>query len=341
MAVHRYYLLETELSNANVVSMTLSDKMRINQFFAEPNAERSGRPAPTVALSQMEQEDIVVEPQENMVLAAPSIADLFTQLSLTGAEFLEITVSDQQTNRRVKPFLIMGATARVRAMGAFGSNKNRSMKKYFTPLTTNIHSDVLTVEGTKEILISDRARRELKKKSTRGVKLRQVKVFDTSLADSIDSKDSSHLSLPGDLFDFVYSGRQLKYPVKESIPGRLALRGLDELSLGSVWVDSEKAPIDGDPNEGKIGYYTVPAFSLTKKCTGYEPEFLLLWLPTENLYGTWDCDHGHLVVFPDATWSDIVRDPIPFINAQWDANENGAYYFVPWPEYPYTLGLPG
>ena len=66
------------------------------------------------------------------------------------------------------------------------------------------------------------------------------------------------------------------------------------------------------------GYYEIPAVSLTNKVKNYDPKYLLLWLPNEELYGQWDCDHWEITVFPKARWKDIVANPIPYLNAMWD-----------------------
>ena len=95
----------------------------------------------------------------------------------------------------------------------------------------------------------------------------------------------------------------------------------------------------GDPHAGESGYYAIPAVNLVADAEGYEPEYILLWLPNEQAYGTWDTDHAELLVFPDVSWTDIAADPLPFVAAQWDGPEPGVP-FVPYPKYPYKPGRP-
>jgi hypothetical protein len=95
-------------------------------------------------------------------------------------------------------------------------------------------------------------------------------------------------SLPSDLVDFLKSGRRLEYDASETEPGAVGLNRLEELKEGEIWIGTD-AP--EDPNNEKEGYYAVPAVSLSGECDGYDPEFILLWLPDQKKFGSWDCDH--------------------------------------------------
>ena len=89
------------------------------------------------------------------------------------------------------------------------------------------------------------------------------------------------------------------------------------------------------------GYYEVPAVSLTGQCQAYDPEFILLWLPNEQIFGTWDCDHWDLYVFRDRTWPDIVADPATYLDSSWnDYQRKNSEYYKPYPEYEFKEGMP-
>lgn len=117
----------------------------------------------------------------------------------------------------------------------------------------------------------------------------------------------------------------------------MGLVSLGDLEIGEVWVGSDVA---GDPRFGEDGYYAVPAVSLTAECDAYEPEFILLWLPNEMQYGSWDADHWVLSVFPGVNWAKIVDQPAIYLNAQWDARSEVAEKFIPWPNYDFSPGMP-
>ncbi|MBI5352340.1 MAG: hypothetical protein HZB50_06840 [Chloroflexi bacterium] len=146
---------------------------------------------------------------------------------------------------------------------------------------------------------------------------------------------------PQDLVSFLKSGEQLSYDTDECEPGQISLLSFDELSLGEVYIDSEESPLaKKDPHAGEEGYYSVPAINLVADCDGYDPEGILIWLPDQKVFGTWDIDHWDVLIFPDVTWSDIVSDPAKYINAQWERDDVKCEYFQPFPKYPFKTGKP-
>ena len=136
---------------------------------------------------------------------------------------------------------------------------------------------------------------------------------------------------------FLRAGRQLDYDFSLAEPGEVKLKGLDALELGEVWIGTD---IIRDPHFDEYGYYAVPAVSLTGACKAYDPEFILLWLPREQQFGTWDSDHWVLTVFGQTTWTNIVDDPFDYINAQWHPAVQTGRRFIPWPKYPFKSGKP-
>ena len=147
----------------------------------------------------------------------------------------------------------------------------------------------------------------------------------------------STFNLPDDAVEFLRAGRQFEYNASVIEAGEVKLKRLDELSQGEVWVGTD---LDGDPHAGEDGYYGIPAVSLTGECKAYDPDFILLWLPQERLFGTWDCDYWVLKVFRGTSWSGIVANPAAYINAQWDWQDTLGSQFVPWPQYEFKSGRP-
>jgi hypothetical protein len=144
-------------------------------------------------------------------------------------------------------------------------------------------------------------------------------------------------NLPDDTVEFFRAGRQFEYDYTRIEAGEVKLKRFDELSLGEVWIGTD---IPGDPHIGEDGYYSIPAVSLTGECKNYDPDFILLWLPQERLFGTWDCDHWVLQVFRGANWPDMVANPAAYLNAQWDVNDALGSPFIPWPDYEFKRGRP-
>ena len=150
------------------------------------------------------------------------------------------------------------------------------------------------------------------------------------------------LKLPNDYLKFMEANGTLKYAYEDTECGLVGLTPLNELKLGEVWINSDGSPIESDdPHSSEDGYYTVPAVSLTNECDSYDPEFILLWLPNEKLFGTWDCDHWDLFIFDKITWHDIAEDPAKYVDAQWDDidREIGSH-FTPYPKYKFKTGMP-
>jgi hypothetical protein len=90
------------------------------------------------------------------------------------------------------------------------------------------------------------------------------------------------LNLPNETVEFLKAGKQLSYDFKAVECGEVKLKPLDKLQLKEVWIDTDS---DEDPHAFEDGHYSVPAVSLTGECESYDAEFILLWLPNEQLFG--------------------------------------------------------
>ena len=151
----------------------------------------------------------------------------------------------------------------------------------------------------------------------------------------------NNLSIPTELKAFLKSDQSLEYDDSQCEAGQVTFRSIEQLSISEIYIDSAGSPLaTSDPYSGQVGYYIVPIVDLIYRCDGYDPEGILLWLPQENLYGTWDNDHWDLYIFPQADWRHIVNSPLKYLNAQWFPNQVCCEYFVPWPKYPFRKGRP-
>jgi hypothetical protein len=147
------------------------------------------------------------------------------------------------------------------------------------------------------------------------------------------------LKLPPDLVTFLGDGKQLAYDRAACVCGRVELYALDALKPETIWV--QPAYTEADPHEDDQGLYRVEAVDLTKQAEHFPPEFILLWLPGMECFGTWDCAHYRLIVFPNATWAEIAGNPLPYLNAQWDPKMCGVGVTAPvWTTYPFIPGHP-
>jgi hypothetical protein len=145
------------------------------------------------------------------------------------------------------------------------------------------------------------------------------------------------LRLPSDLASFLKAGQQLKYDRRAAEPGRITLLSIEDLRLEEFRVRSDgKEQAARDPHRGERGFYLVPAVNLTASAEGYWAKGILLWIPAEDSFGTWDSDHADVWTFPEVTWSEIAADPLPFVNSQWYADATELEWLVPWPRYRFV-----
>jgi len=124
-------------------------------------------------------------------------------------------------------------------------------------------------------------------------------------------------SLPQDLLTFLQSGRQLEYDVGSSSIGRIALKRGSDLSLSTITINPEGTANINDPYRVIDGVYEVDVYDLVAESDAYGVEGLLCWIVALEQFGCVDSEHGTVLAFPDATWRDIVANPVSYLDAQW------------------------
>jgi hypothetical protein len=154
------------------------------------------------------------------------------------------------------------------------------------------------------------------------------------------------LDLPENLREFLAAGKQLDYDPNEYDAGAIKLLPLDRLTLQMfpMYTDSADMTAENlnadDPRRGENGYYLVDGVNLVSECNDYEPSGLLMRLPRERCFGTWDSDHWHISVFrSDQGWSQIAADPATYLNSAWGdlVQESPPLRpLIPWPKYRYS-----
>ena len=158
----------------------------------------------------------------------------------------------------------------------------------------------------------------LVKKST----LNKVKGMKKPIVLNVNWEHLKELNLPWDLVDFLSHGKSLCYDEEKCVVGHVELVSIESLLSGRIYVE---------PNEEnrEKGYYTIPAVDLVVECEGFDTWGILVWLPDMQMFGTWDSDHRILRVFPKSKWSDIVKEPVKFLNALWVPEKIYNEIFVP------------
>ena len=152
------------------------------------------------------------------------------------------------------------------------------------------------------------------------------------------------MNLPDDYIAFVRSGKQLEYDEEECEIRGVRLLPLEQLRVQLYPTDVENGPVDNstDPHKGELGCYLVPGISLLAACEDYDPDGLLLWLPEEGCFGTWDSTHTFIVAFSSSvTWTNISSNPARHFNAFWGDDEIGGIApLIPWRKYGYDPSRP-
>jgi hypothetical protein len=148
-------------------------------------------------------------------------------------------------------------------------------------------------------------------------------------------------NIPDELAAFLRDGpRTLEAGHYETV----ALVPLAELRIETLEVTPNMAPFaSDDPHRCESGFYAVPAVNLVRgePRAGVDfPAWLFLWLPDQRRFGSFDLDHGDVVMFaPEVGWSDIGADPGPFVLASESGGRGPVFteYLQPWPHYPYVV----
>ena len=116
------------------------------------------------------------------------------------------------------------------------------------------------------------------------------------------------ITIPDDLRKFLAKPANRKLTMKGSGVSPVTLCAPDELTARMFTIYKR----DGFNHERFRGV------DLVKACKNYDPEGVRIWFPALKMYGQWDCDHHKINVFPGATWTDIIEDPKPYFDAQWE-----------------------
>ena len=125
------------------------------------------------------------------------------------------------------------------------------------------------------------------------------------------------MPIPQDLHAFLSRPENRQMTLPDGEIRRLSFFAPDELTTHTFVVDSFELHLNGslqiDPKEQR----DYEGYSLIRECNDYSPNGVLVWFPEFDAYGSWDCDHLRIILYPGVTWTDIVREPTWFINGQW------------------------
>ena len=125
--------------------------------------------------------------------------------------------------------------------------------------------------------------------------------------------------LPPECVSFIESGRQFQYVASDCECGMVRLVRPDEIFACEVSCESDVSR-GWFRNPQRIRG-SIRAVNLLAETDGYDPEFILSWLPDFKQFATIDTSHDRVTLFPTSSWADIVADPLSYLQSQWSIEE--------------------
>ncbi len=138
--------------------------------------------------------------------------------------------------------------------------------------------------------------------------------------------------LPKDLRNYLRDPKNRSWKLEEGgevsavelfAPEDAPLREFEVDSSGLC--DAFELATDPDEQRKYEGYDLIAACG-----DSFEPEGILIWFPKLRQYGTWDCDHHVITVYPGVTWAEIAAAPTWYVNGQWYPEKVGGQMLNPW-----------
>ncbi len=85
-----------------------------------------------------------------------------------------------------------------------------------------------------------------------------------------------------------------------------------------------------EPGEDPELRYEIPGIDIINGCESYDPEGILVYFPQFSEFGSWDCDHLIITMYPNASWEFIQKDLFNYVNGQWYPDRVNNYLLRPW-----------
>ena len=123
--------------------------------------------------------------------------------------------------------------------------------------------------------------------------------------------------IPADLRSFLTEHPNFTIEMSEGEVRHVTLYSAGELQTKTFDVATSDYCLQGELPEDFERSYEFEGVDLLKTADGYEPEGVFVWFPKFQAYGSWDCDHHRIVIFPGKTWTEIVKSPTWYFNGQW------------------------
>ncbi len=105
----------------------------------------------------------------------------------------------------------------------------------------------------------------------------------------------------------------------------------EELCITTFEIDTYEYHLNHDePGEDPELRYGITGIDLINGCGEYNPEGILIYFPQFSEFGSWDCDHAIITMYPDASWETIRDNLFNYVNGQWYPDRVNQYLLRPW-----------
>jgi hypothetical protein len=139
--------------------------------------------------------------------------------------------------------------------------------------------------------------------------------------------------LPEDLLSFLGTRRTLDFDTERSEVGPVKLVRKEDLKESTITTHPGCQSIIEDPYDLIDGLYQIEVYDLIAGSDRFGTEGLLCWIVALKCYASVDGEHGDILTFPEVTWTEIVKDPQMYLDAQWDTDGVGTRA-LPWLHFP-------
>ncbi len=148
-------------------------------------------------------------------------------------------------------------------------------------------------------------------------------------------KNASNL-IPDDLQNFLATNEDRRFTFERNEESEMEVDSFEfyapnEVKLSRFTIDTYEYHLNHNEtgNDPELRY-DIQGVDLIRDCGGYEPEGILIYIPEFQEYGSWDCDHGLIAVYPNVGWSTIETRLVDYVNAQWYPQLAEQYLLRPW-----------
>ena len=144
-----------------------------------------------------------------------------------------------------------------------------------------------------------------------------------------------HDALPSDLVAFLRGDRSLNCDLSDCEIGAFTFHPLDAVTEIELLLSTQGDEWIADDPYGGNGHYVVLAHDLLASSEDYDPLGLFVYVQQLSAYGSFDCDHESLIIYPDLTFTDFLTAPVRYINAAWGPDPEIAIPVNPIGEFPH------